>query len=90
MPSRRKSDFKQHGDKFVYVSPNFQKQFSVKDDVVEVKTEVPLADNGEKVEIKIDVPLKEKKEFKKLPDYKKKKKKGINLSVDETVTDDHD
>lgn len=85
MPSRRKEDFKKHGDKFKYVSPNFQKQFSIKDDVVEATVEVPI-ENDEKVEIKIDVPLEEPKKFKK----KDKKKKGISLSVDETVTDDHD
>ena len=87
MPSRRKTDYKQHGDKFVYVSPNFQKQFSIKDDVVEAIIEVPI-ENDDKIKIKIDVPLKESKKSKK--EKYSVKGNSIVLNTNETVTDDHD
>lgn len=82
MPSRKKEDYKKHGNKYVYVSSNFQKQFSMNDNTVQIKTDVELSNNGEKVEVQIDIPLESK--------TINKKKKGITIVTDEAVIDDHD
>ena len=82
MPSRKKEDYKKHGNKYVYVSSNFQKQFSMNDNTVQIKTDVKLSNNGEKVEVQIDIPLESK--------TINKKKKGITIVTDEAVIDDHD
>jgi len=77
-----------------YVSRNYQRDWSIspEEDVVKVKTDVEL-DVGDKVVIETDIPKisetesKSKKKKKKLP---VNQERGIVISTDETITDDHD
>ena len=55
MPRRKKEDFKEHNGKFTYVSANFQKEWELKDNNLEVKSQVEL-DQGH-VEIKTEIPI---------------------------------
>lgn len=57
MPNRNKKTFGEHNGKHKYISKNYQRNWNVKDDSLEVKTDVEI-ETGEKVvvdtEVKID------------------------------------
>jgi len=56
MPRRGKDKFAEYHGKFKYISANFQKDFDVKRDKVEVKSHVEI-EQDEEVIVKTDVPI---------------------------------
>ena len=56
MPSRKKENFKEHNGKFKYISKNYQRDFNIKDDDLEVATNVEI-EQGENVSIPSKVEL---------------------------------
>jgi hypothetical protein len=56
MPRRNSSDFKDHNGKFKYVSTNYQRDWNIKDNKLEIVSNVEL-DQGEKLTIPTDLKL---------------------------------
>jgi len=59
MPNRRKENFKEHKGKHVYVSPNYQRDWSLTEEkTLLVKSKIEL-EQGNNVETSIEIPLSE-------------------------------
>jgi hypothetical protein len=72
MPGRQnKERYSEYNGKYKYISEHFQSDFKLKNNKVEVKTEVEI-EEGEKVEITDGIPLKDQ-----LDDKQKKKRREL-------------
>ena len=76
MPRRGKDKFAEYNGKFKYVSANFQKDFAVKSDKVEVKSHVEI-EQDEEVIVKTDVPIEGEIADYTAEDMKKARRKKI-------------
>ena len=85
MPNRNKKTFGEHNGKHKYISKNYQRNWNVKDDSLEVKTDVEI-ETGEKVVVETTVESITKEELPK--EVKNKRRKLIKKHHPDKNPDD--